>query len=102
MPSPMKRITLRALRGPVAYTSQLTVFELFPSLTTMVYRPGLVSDTSRRINADAAAPSSRSTNVAERPSATASSVPSMVTFASDTLTTPSNSTLRSKRDPTRI
>jgi len=102
IPSPMNRITLRALRGPVAYTSQLTAREPFPSLATTAYRPGLTSDTLRRISAEAATPSSRSTKTADRPSAVERSAPPMVTFASDAATTPSNSILTSKRDPARI
>jgi hypothetical protein len=82
MPSPMKRMTLRACRGPVVKTSQITVAVLLPSVATTVCQPGFVSTASRRSQAEASTPSSLATNWPGRPRTVATSTPSMVSRAS--------------------
>src|SRR5262245_49513176 len=102
IPSPMKRMTLRAFRGPVPNTCQVTVRVILPSVAATVYAPGLSRLMPRRISAEASTFGSVALNCAARPNTAAGSRPSIVILASDSATTPSNSTLRSNCAPARI
>jgi hypothetical protein len=75
---------------------------ILPSVAAMVYVPGPSSVTPRRIKAEASTWASRALNCAGRPNTIACSLPLTVTRASPSAMTPSNSTLRSNRDPARI